>query len=1092
MRKNICRQVMCLALAMMLVVGMLPGMTFVAHATTTITEVAVDGIAVPEIGETPDYTASVPDGAAYYIGADITWTNRDVNGILWVNNVSSQITQDTAFVEGGSYDVRMEIYAKDGSTFAAKGNLTVTINGQPAHIYDSSTEKMLYIRYTFDEPVKKQTITSIELYHETDVAAKNGTKDLVVTKINGETFDGKKYAGFQWYRSTSNFSDINESGVSAWDDSQDGCKFVGGYAYGLGVHTLPAIPGYVYAPTVVVSLKMPSYSKTATTDVYGDCYFYFDKLAYKPDIESVNITMDGYYVGANVINLTFSSSEPIKTDGGSGLNGRYTIRKYNSGTSQYDVLSSASFVAGQNYYLFFYLESDVDIEGLERENVKVNGKAAISKGKENGRTYYMFSLPTLTEEDIQKTKVSSIVISMPKAQPTAGDAVYYPTVVSVNGDTNLANAVNVKNSQWYQSDYHTKEAYYQPLVGDKFVQGTSYQFWLQMNCGQDYEFTDDCVVIVQSPSGNLEGELEYKWKTSIEYNYYYNLGVPTDLPGLASYTGTLSGYHAGNQVESTQLEIKVNGKKLPEIIPYGVAYAILDENQVFIEEGTLNYNTQYYVAMMVVPYNCTMSNITIDYLKSITTLNGMIPEDVIEIAGFYQALFKLPILKQGATCNGLEHDYENDMIPATFDTDGKIYKKCKGCNAEGDATAISKVSTVQLSQTTYTYDGQTKKPSVVVKDASGKALSEGKDYSLIYPDESKNAGTYTVKVILKGNYSGTKDLTFKINAASGSTPSTPSTGGGSTTPSTPSTGGGGSTTPSTPSTGGGSAAPSTPSQPSTGGGSTAPSQPSTGGGSTAPSNPSTGGGSTAPSNPSTGGGSAAPSTPSTPSTGGGSTTPSMPSQPAPDVHQHSYEQVITKATPTKDGSIEMKCACGDVQTTTVIAKASKVKLSVSSYLYNGKKKAAPKITVKDSNGKTISSKYYKISKPKGTLKAIGNYTYTITFKGDKYTGTQKLTLTIKPAKPTIQTPKAGKKAVTVKWKKVAKAQTTGYQVMVATDKKFTKNVKKTFVKGYSKTSYKMAKLKSKKTYYVKVRTYKTVKGVKVYSDWSKAKKTKTK
>ena len=114
------------------------------------------------------------------------------------------------------------------------------------------------------------------------------------------------------------------------------------------------------------------------------------------------------------------------------------------------------------------------------------------------------------------------------------------------------------------------------------------------------------------------------------------------------------------------------------------------------------------------------------------------------------------------------------------------------------------------------------------------------------------------------------------------------------------------------------------------------------------------------------------------------------------------------------------------------------------------------------------------------------------FKGDKYKGTKKLVLTIKPAKPTIKAPKAAKKAVTVKWKGVKKVHATGYQVMVATNKKFTKNVKKSFVKGYSKKSYKMTKLKAKKTYYVKVRTYKTVKGVKVYSDWSKIKTCKTK
>ncbi|MBR3785407.1 MAG: fibronectin type III domain-containing protein, partial [Firmicutes bacterium] len=81
---------------------------------------------------------------------------------------------------------------------------------------------------------------------------------------------------------------------------------------------------------------------------------------------------------------------------------------------------------------------------------------------------------------------------------------------------------------------------------------------------------------------------------------------------------------------------------------------------------------------------------------------------------------------------------------------------------------------------------------------------------------------------------------------------------------------------------------------------------------------------------------------------------------------------------------------------------------------------------------------------------------------------------------------------TVKWKKGKKAQVTGYQVTVATNKKFTKNVKTKKIKGYSKTSCKMTKLKAKKTYYVKVRAYRVTKTGTVYGPWSAVKNAKTK
>ena len=56
---------------------------------------------------------------------------------------------------------------------------------------------------------------------------------------------------------------------------------------------------------------------------------------------------------------------------------------------------------------------------------------------------------------------------------------------------------------------------------------------------------------------------------------------------------------------------------------------------------------------------------------------------------------------------------------------------------------------------------------------------------------------------------------------------------------------------------------------------------------------------------------------------------------------------------------------------------------------------------------------------------------------------------------------------------------------------FNKNVKTVTVKGYKKTTGKVKKLKGGKKYYVKIRTYKTIKGEKYYSTWSKAATVKT-
>lgn len=96
----------------------------------------------------------------------------------------------------------------------------------------------------------------------------------------------------------------------------------------------------------------------------------------------------------------------------------------------------------------------------------------------------------------------------------------------------------------------------------------------------------------------------------------------------------------------------------------------------------------------------------------------------------------------------------------------------------------------------------------------------------------------------------------------------------------------------------------------------------------------------------------------------------------------------------------------------------------------------------------------------------------------------------KPKSAKFKKVKAAKKAVSVEWKKVSGVK--GYQVQVATDKKFKKNKKTATVKKQKTTKVTIKKLKAKKKYYVRIRTYKTVNGKKVYSSWSKVKTVKTK
>ena len=216
-------------------------------------------------------------------------------------------------------------------------------------------------------------------------------------------------------------------------------------------------------------------------------------------------------------------------------------------------------------------------------------------------------------------------------------------------------------------------------------------------------------------------------------------------------------------------------------------------------------------------------------------------------------------------------------------------------------------------------------------------------------------------------------------------------------------------------------------------------------------------------------------------------------------HKWDYGVVTKEATQSEEGELLYNCIlCGETKTEPIPKKkvsieGAEVILSAIAYTYNGKVR---KPAIKTIDGKVLKAGTdYSLTWSNAKSKNVGSYTVTITGKGD-YIGTTKAVYKINPKGATIKKPKKAKKAVTVRWKKqsarMSQSRITGYQIQLATDKKFTKNKKIVMVKGYKKTSKKVKKLKGKKKYYVRIRTYMTVSGVKYYSAWSKTKTVKTK
>ena len=159
-----------------------------------------------------------------------------------------------------------------------------------------------------------------------------------------------------------------------------------------------------------------------------------------------------------------------------------------------------------------------------------------------------------------------------------------------------------------------------------------------------------------------------------------------------------------------------------------------------------------------------------------------------------------------------------------------------------------------------------------------------------------------------------------------------------------------------------------------------------------------------------------------------------------------------------------------------------VSLSQKTYVYSGKA-IKPKVIVKY-NGKKLASKSYTIQYGAGRTK-VGKYSVNVKLRG-KYKGTKTVYFKINPQKPVITSLSSDKSSITVNWEPIAK-EVTGYQISYDQTKSFA-SAKTVLIKGKSAT---VNGLNGSSTYFVRIRSYKTIKGIKYYSSWSAIKKITT-
>ena len=177
-------------------------------------------------------------------------------------------------------------------------------------------------------------------------------------------------------------------------------------------------------------------------------------------------------------------------------------------------------------------------------------------------------------------------------------------------------------------------------------------------------------------------------------------------------------------------------------------------------------------------------------------------------------------------------------------------------------------------------------------------------------------------------------------------------------------------------------------------------------------------------------------------------------------HAYGDWKTTKEVTCTEDGSKEKDCSrCGDTITETIAAPG---------HQWNTKYIVDKEATYAAKGSKSIHCSVCDAIKS-GSAVAIPK-------------------LVVKPT--TLSSLAVAAKAFTVKWKKGTGI--TGYQIQYAFNSKFTSGKKTVKITKAGTVSKKITKLKAKKKYYVRVRTYKTVSGKTYYSTWSKAKAVTTK
>lgn len=181
---------------------------------------------------------------------------------------------------------------------------------------------------------------------------------------------------------------------------------------------------------------------------------------------------------------------------------------------------------------------------------------------------------------------------------------------------------------------------------------------------------------------------------------------------------------------------------------YEEAKAVYDQKKELYDAAVADYNS----AKKAYNAAANISNSTITVANQTYSGNALKPAPKVVLSG--KELVK-------GTDYTVKYSANTNVGIATVTVTGKgDYFSSVSKKFTIKARAIT--PTVTLSKKAFAYNGKVQTPSVTVKDGTKKLVNKT-DYTITYASGRKNAGVYTIKVKLKGNYSGSKKISYKIN-----------------------------------------------------------------------------------------------------------------------------------------------------------------------------------------------------------------------------------------------------------------------------------------------------------------------------------------